>query len=162
MRKFTLIAAVLFMVNGVNAEPYDTRGTLNQFLALYQQRTDFEQFMSLYADNARLVDVTYGFEANGKEKIRAFFDWPNNTVTPVNGNSVLSTDAIIVKDNKAIIKGIFHRFEYRQKHRGPWRFITILHFNQNGKINYHEDWINYTPRSMMNGPYDFNGEELQR
>ena len=64
MRKFTLITAVLFLVNGINAEPYDTRGTLNQFLVLYQQRTDFEQFMSLYADNARLVDVTYGFEAN--------------------------------------------------------------------------------------------------
>lgn len=158
----SLVLLLVLVSMPLTAEHRIEQATVERFIELYQQRSGFEQFMSLYTEDARLVDVGYGYDAKGKERIRSFFDWPNNPITPLTDDGVMSIDSLTHGDNKVILEGVFHRFEFQSKERGPWRFITILHFSPNGKIRYQEDWINYTPRSIMNGPFDFNlGERLQ-
>jgi hypothetical protein len=55
-----------------------------------------------------------------------------------------------------VAQGYFKPFSYDGKSFGPWRFVIILEFNDDGKIVREIDWINYTPRENFLGGKDIN------
>lgn len=123
---------------------------VHAYLNTYQQRDDFHQFMAFYAQDAVLEDMVYGHRAEGKLAIRDFFAWPNNPVKVINEQPLFSVTSLHFDNTSstALVRGRFNAFLYDGHRLGPWRFLMVLKFNEQGKIRYQQDWINYTPKSQ--------------
>ena len=134
------------------------RATAEQYFEVYAERTDFEQFMSFYAEDAVLEDLIYGHLAQGKSNIRAFLNWNDGKFSLANGETALELDSLHIDGQHAYARGRFNPFNYAGKPHGPWRFLIALEFNKKGQIVRHVDWINYTPKDNFLGGEDFTSE----
>ncbi len=56
----------------------------------------------------------------------------------------------------ALVRGRFNAFLYHGQQLGPWRFLMVLKFDEQGKISYQQDWINYTPKSEYTTGHNLN------
>ncbi|MCB1055435.1 MAG: nuclear transport factor 2 family protein [Acidobacteria bacterium] len=121
------------------------------YFDVYAERSDFDRFMSFYADDAYLKDVVYGNEVRGKENIRRFFDWNGGNFKAVGPGPALTIEAQIVSGEIVVTRGVFNRFEYGGKVLGPWEFVIWQQFNESGEIIRQEDWINYSPKEIHVG-----------
>ncbi|KZN66159.1 hypothetical protein N473_11360 [Pseudoalteromonas luteoviolacea CPMOR-1] len=151
---FTLIfSSVLFGCTSVPVETKNTEleQTLERYISTYQARTDFQRFLSFYADDVVLEDMLYGYKVTSKQQLAEFFNWQSQDVLVLNSQHTLSIEQKIVsiEERTAVLRGIFNPFLYHGKQLGPWRFTTVLHFNEQGLIRYQQDWINYYPRSFV-------------
>lgn len=161
--KILLQLTLLFFLTGCvssnNAKP-DYRALTEQYFAIYTQRQDFEALMAMFAEDARLEDMIYGFHAKDKSAIRAFLNWHDQQFKLPEGRPSMVVQKQMVDGNKAAVEGYFTPFEYQGKAMGPWRFLIWLEFNDEGKIIREVDWINYTPRKDFLGGLDMNRETI--
>ncbi|WP_083330438.1 MULTISPECIES: hypothetical protein [Pseudoalteromonas] len=132
--------------------------TVNRYLEVYQQRTDFDTFLSFYDERAQLEDMVYGHYAANRAEIEQFYAWPTSQVTVLDNKPLFSIEQQIidVQQRVAIVSGEFHRFDYGGDKLGPWRFLIKLQFNEHGLITYQQDWINYTPKAMVSDGKNLN------
>jgi hypothetical protein len=72
------------------------------------------------------------------------------------GPPALEVTALTAQGSRVVAQGYFKPFSYDGKFFGPWRFVIILEFNDDGKIVREIDWINYTPRENFLGGKDIN------
>ncbi|CAM4042298.1 nuclear transport factor 2 family protein [Pseudoalteromonas byunsanensis] len=130
---------------------------VNRYLEVFKKRTDFDKFLSFYDENAQLEDMVYGHYAAGRAEIEKFYAWPQSRVTVLDNKPLFTIEQKVIDKQQrvAIVSGQFHRFEYGGENLGPWRFLIKLQFGEQGLITYQQDWINYTPKAMVN-----NGENL--
>ena len=131
---------------------------VHAYLNTYQQRDDFHQFMAFYAQDAVLEDMVYGHRAEGKSAISDFFAWPSNPVKVMNEQSLFNLTAVHLDNTvkTALVRGRFNAFLYHGQQLGPWRFLMVLKFDEQGKISYQQDWINYTPKSEYMTGHNLN------
>jgi hypothetical protein len=126
------------------------------FFEVYRERQDFEALMGFYAEEAQLEDLIYGHFAEDKASIRAFLNWNDNKFELPNGPPALEVTSLTAQSSRVVAQGYFKPFSYDGKSFGPWRFVIILEFNDDGKIVREIDWINYTPRENFLGGKDIN------
>ncbi|WP_249364653.1 nuclear transport factor 2 family protein [Pseudoalteromonas rubra] len=131
---------------------------INNYIATYQARRDFEHFLSFYADDVQLEDMIYGFAVKDKQALAEFFNWSAGNVQILDGEQTFMLDEVIINEQqrRAVIRGTYVRFTFEGREMGPWRFTTVLHFNSDNKITYQQDWINYRPRSLTDGGSNLN------
>ncbi len=131
--------------------------TVNRYIEVFKQRTDFDKFLSFYDEQAQLEDMVYGHYAANRAGIEKFYAWPQSRVTVLDNKPLFTVEQKIIDQQQrvAIVSGQFHRFDFGGKTLGPWRFLIKLQFNERGLITYQQDWINYTPKTMVS-----NGENL--
>ncbi|AWL10713.1 hypothetical protein HMF8227_00205 [Saliniradius amylolyticus] len=134
-----------------NSSEADVQAVAHSYFETYAERSDFDRFMRFYADDAKLTDIVYGNEINGKDNIRDFFDWHRGDFTVVDAGPALEVEEQVISGNQVITKGVFREFEYNGNRMGPWKFIIWQELNQAGKVIAQEDWINYTPKKIMLG-----------
>lgn len=147
---FTILIASFACANARGQN--DVAATVEQYFATYAARKDFAKLMAFYSQNAVLDDLVYGHLANGQQQIKAFYDWSVGDFYVIDNKPALEITAQIISGNQVTTRGIFNQFSYQGKVMGPWRFIIWQEFNQDGKITYQEDWINYTPKqNFVNG-----------
>ncbi|CAH9049606.1 hypothetical protein PSECIP111951_00357 [Pseudoalteromonas holothuriae] len=129
-----------------------------QYIEVFQKRQDFERLLTFYAPNAQLEDMIYGHVAADKKAIAKFYDWPNNKVEVLEGKALFCVSQKIIDTQQRVVifTGQFHRFSYSGMELGPWRFLIKLQFNEQGKIIYQQDWINYTPRTLIDESKNLN------
>ena len=120
---------------------------MNKYYQVYAQRSEFDYFLSFYADSIELKDYVAGEHIIGKEALKDFFDW-NNTEFAFIDNVALVVDRVIVDGNQTVATGHFTPFKWKDFEFEAMQFTTILTFNKAGKIVLHEDWINY-PTTLL-------------
>lgn len=143
MKWLCFLLVVLTSCSGTDA----LDSTVKTYFDVYQKHTDFEEYMSFYADSAVLDDVMLKFKREGKDSIYTFLDW-NNPNLKILGDIALTYEQPIIQDDKAVVNGVFTRFSWQGEVVDSMRFSTILTFNSDLKIIHHEDWIDY-PREWL-------------
>ena len=129
---------------------------VQNYFRTYNERQDFDSFMTFYSDSAVLEDVLLGFRANNKQEISEFYDWTKGSFYLLESDKTLIIESQTVKGNTAITTGYFSKFIFNQDTLGPWKFTIFQKFNNNHKIQYQADWINYTPRTFLEGSDNSN------
>lgn len=125
------------------------------YFELFAQRTEFDAFMSLYAEDAELQDLVYGKHAIGAAQIKDFYNWEVGEFKMLKPQALVVTEQVI--DNKVVVtRGYFTQFEYYGQITGPWQFIIWQQFNDSNKITQQYDWINYTPKETYIGGENMN------
>lgn len=125
------------------------------FFDVYIERQDFARLMDFYAEEARLEDLIFGHVAENKAQITEFLNWNDGKFSIAEDQPVLVLESLIAHDDTVVAEGYFTPFQYNQQSFGPWRFVTLLRFDNQGLITKHTDWINYTPREKF-----LSGENL--
>lgn len=125
------------------------------YFELFAQRTEFDEFMSLYAEDAELQDLVYGKHAIGVAQIRAFYNWQVGEFKMLKPYALVVTEQV-VEDKVVVTRGYFTQFEYYGQIAGPWQFIIWQQFNDRNKITQQYDWINYTPKETYIGGDNMN------
>ncbi len=123
------------------------RNTVNDYYKVYQERSDFEKFLSFYDDDIAFEDIILGEKVRGKSDFTNFFDWSNPSFAKTDSLALLITDQVIDK-NQVVTKGYFTPFIWGDSLFEAMHFTTLLTFNQKGKIQKQVDWINY-PNNLV-------------
>ncbi|MCL6275353.1 nuclear transport factor 2 family protein [Muricauda sp. 2012CJ35-5] len=137
---FSLVVVVLLA--SCADQTKNVQPIVDAYYETYAQRNDFEKLLSYYDESILLEDYINGDKIEGKTALREFLDWDNpnfNMVEPV----ALTIADQMIEGNKVVTKGHFSKFKWGSYEFGPMQFVTILTFNDDGKIIRHEDWINY-------------------
>jgi len=121
---------------------------VDDYYKTYNKRQDIDKFIKFYDNDILLEDIINGDRIEGKIELRSFLDWKNPNFKILESNSLRITEKII-KENKAVIKGYFTKFQWGEHEFESMHFTTILTFNDSYKIIKQVDWINY-PTDLVN------------
>ncbi|TMP29344.1 hypothetical protein CWB99_09100 [Pseudoalteromonas rubra] len=101
--------------------PSELQQQINNYIATYQARQDFEHFLSYYADDVQLEDMIYGFAVKDKQALAEFFNWSAGNVEILDGEQTFTLDEVIVNEQqrRAVIRGTYVRFMYEGRELGP-------------------------------------------
>ncbi len=136
----------------------DTRERAEAFFQVYADRSDFETFLDFYAEDAVVEDIVNGDLIDGRDAIRAFFDWSNPRVVRAH-DQALVLSSLVVEGRSAVARGHFTEFHYDGQPLGPWRFMIVLEFGADGKIRRQEDFINY-PDALLDPERTSSNERI--
>ncbi|OCQ18171.1 hypothetical protein A7985_24835 [Pseudoalteromonas luteoviolacea] len=131
---------------------------VNKYIKTYQARNNFTEFLSYYDENVVMEDMLYGVKVDDKLAFSEFFNWEAGKFQVLDGKSTFEVTQLVIDQDArtAVLSGVFNPFSYNEQQLGPWRFTTILKFNQAGLISYQQDWINYFPRSFVSEAKNLN------
>ncbi|MEL6657269.1 MAG: nuclear transport factor 2 family protein [Bacteroidota bacterium] len=123
---------------------------VEDYIATYQAREDWEKLLSFYSDSLYFIDINMKYEFHDKAGFMAFYDWPNpqfSKLSPEQKHFLM--EDLIVKDQTAIIKGRFQPFYWKGDLK-EWTdlFTMWLHFNDDHKIIRQYDFIKY-PKQFL-------------
>ena len=125
----------------------DVRLIAEQYFSTYAARTDWEKFLSYYAETLEFEDIILQESYHSLASFREFYNWPDSGfVKHPDYPKVLVIDELIVHGKTAIGKGRLNPFYwygrlFEMKDIG--NFIIWLEFNDQGKIIKQTDWIEY-------------------
>jgi len=156
--RLLLVFCLLFLTSCSSSAQHSTsaKEIAHAYFKVYEQRTDFSEFMSFYDQNVQFEDMVYGVSSSTKNDLKEFFDWSRGNFSVVGGKPSLVVNKLVVEGNCVVASGYFNQFNYNEAEMGPWRFIITLEFNDAGKIIRQTDWINYTPRKNFLGGENLN------
>lgn len=137
----------IILLNGSCKENSPVESLVTQLYDLYKERSNFDEFLSYYADTIVLEDIIHGDRIIGKDALKDFFNWDDENYVNENPEVLVVTD-MVYNDHTAYISGYFTTFRWADTSFGPMHFTTKLIFNQKLKISKQIDWINY-PSSLV-------------
>lgn len=146
---FLLLLALSF--NAVAKPNYEV--IANAFFQTYKERTQFDKFLTFYADDMIFEDVFYRVKLKNKEQFSEFYDWHKGDFDRLANQHILRLDNVVVEHEQIVARGEFLRFSYNGKEMGPWPFVIWLEFDEHGKIIKQQDWINYSQTTTKKGEY---------
>lgn len=155
--KLVCLFCVVLISSCTNKEHRSTASITIAFFETYNERTDFEKFLSFYNEDIVLEDIINGDRVVGKAALRNFFDWKNPDFKSLDSNRLVIHERII-SDQQAVVKGHFSRFSWGGTEFEAMHFTTILTFDTAGKIIKQVDWINY-PATLVNYSERANANE---
>lgn len=115
---------------------------VSEYYKTYQQRSDFQKFLSFYDENLIFEDIILGEKFNTRTAFEKFFDWDNPNFSK-NDTVALIINEQIISNNQVVTQGYFTPFTWGDSTFKAMHFTSILTFNKAGKIQKHIDWINY-------------------
>ena len=136
--------------NTVISEGDQLQQVVDDYIATYQARDDWQGFLSFYSDSLYFLDINLKAEYHDREAFAAFYDWPNPGFKKVTADQLtFEVEDLVVADQTAIIKGRFEPF-YWQGELQEWTdlFTIWLHFNDERKIIRQYDFIKY-PKAFL-------------
>lgn len=149
MKCFLYAILVLLLLNSCVFQQHSNQKELvNAFYSVYNQRKDIASFLAFYDDSIVIEDIINGDRIEGKENLRKFFDWGNPDFECLEPSYLVIREQVIDED-KAVVRGYFSRFRWGMLEFERMHFTTILTFNEQQKIIYQTDWINY-PSELIN------------
>lgn len=125
----------------------EIKGVVDAYYSVYMERTNFESFLSFYDDQALLEDIVSGERIVGKKNLTNFFNWDHKGLKKNERNSLVIYDQVI-DENKVVTRGYFTPFLWKESKFDAMHFVTLLYFNDSGKISKQIDWINY-PNNLL-------------
>ncbi len=163
-KHLALFMVLLFVTACTTVTPQHKtlKQVVDDYFDVYAQRSDFDQFMTFYAEEAELIDIVYGNHLQSKNAINEFLDWNRGEFRLVSGQKILTVTQQTIEANTVVTQGYFHSFEYDGAMLGPWLFNITLEFDNAHKIVKQTDWINYTPRAEFLGGNNMNDKLIDK
>jgi len=147
MRLIIGVALLLFTSSCSWTAKQDITHVTQKYYETYQNHSDFESFMAHYDSNAVLEDINMASKIKGIKNLKEFFNW-HNADLKILSKKALEVEELIFDDQKAVAKGYFTPFQWKDIKYPSMYFTTILLFNDQGKIIKQTDWINY-PNNLI-------------
>ena len=141
-KKISLFIFLAIALGSCEVEPNKVQQKVDEFIRLYEARSDFDSFLGLYDQDMVLEDMITGYRVEGINDFKDFFNWPDERFKKLNANTII-VNSTMVDGNSAVIEGHFTPFEWDGQQVEAMQFITMLEFNDHAKITRHVDWINY-------------------
>lgn len=127
------------------------KGQAAGYFEMYSERSDWQAFQDLFADDLVFEDVIFRYQFN-KEEFVSFYNWPDSAFKKhPDFPQTLVLINLTVNDSSAVGSGYFTPFYYGGQILSDdhhWRFTIELTFNKDGKIKYQKDFIEYAPEFM--------------
>lgn len=133
-----------------DVESNPLKATVEAYIQTYQERADWEAFLSFYSDSVLMKDILLDLEFQGKEAFAAFYDWPNPAFEKLYpGQKTFELEEVVIQENIAAIRGTFTPFIWK-KERQDWAggFTIWLYFDEGQKIIQQVDYIKYPKRFL--------------
>ncbi len=152
MRKVIYLVLITCFLQACQDPNTTTTESASRFFELYKDRTDWQGFQDLYAEDAVFEDVIFRFNYN-KEDFITFYNWPDPLLKKhPDYPEALVLEELVVSDNNAVGRGYFTPFYYGDvlyDQAENMRFTMWLEFNKEGLITKHIDWIEYPPEFVI-------------
>ncbi|GAB5523100.1 MAG: hypothetical protein Roseis2KO_09720 [Roseivirga sp.] len=152
MKRYLLFFLLLAACTSSSEETHSTRERALTFFDTYKARSDWQAFQDLYAENMVFEDVIFRYTYN-KEEFIGFYNWPDPLLEKhPDYPEVLVLEDLATTDSTAIGRGYFTPFYYSGKlydDSEHMRFVISLHFDKQGKIKKHTDFIEYPPEFLV-------------
>ena len=145
MNKYALAFISGFLI--MNCSSNQLEPLIQEYIQVYQERSDFDAFLSYYAEDMIIEDMITGYRVEGKKGFAEFFNWPDPRFESRHPNTY-EVETLIIDGQKVTIQGYFTPFSWDGQEVEAMQFVTILFFNDKNKIIKHVDWINY-PNSLI-------------
>lgn len=144
MIKSYILSILIFLSCSCTVEKQvsDHTDIINEYYQTYQERKNFDKFLSFYDENIILEDIVSGDRIDGIEAFKQLFDWENPDFVLTDSVALVVTNQIIDK-NMVSTQGYFTSFTWSGTLIEAMQFSTILELNNKGKIVKQTDWINY-------------------
>ncbi len=124
----------------------------NHFFNVYAERTNWDDFLSLYHDSIVFQDVMLRKKCYGKSAFKSFYNWPDtNFAKHPEYPMVLKLETLVTNDSLAVGRGYFTPFYYQEELfglGGHMKFTIWLTFDKAGKITKQVDYIVYPPKHL--------------
>lgn len=162
------LTSLLVLVTLTACQNQSSNESLEQasiFFDHYKNRTNWQEFKDLYADDLVFEDVIYRLKY-GKEEFFNFYNWPDTLFQKhLEYPETLVLEELTTTDSTAVGRGYFNPFYfqgqlYSMDHN--WRFMISLEFNAQGKINRHIDFIEYPPTFLKAAANDLLKQQDKR
>lgn len=137
------------------------RTIVQDYCETYQERSDFEKFLSFYDENIILEDIMLGEKKMGKKALTSFFNWDDPNFKKKEAKSCIISNQII-EGNQVVIKGYFTPFAWGEQVFNAMHFTSFLTFNKTRKIVKQVDWINYPSNLLDYGNRKDSNEWIQQ
>ncbi|WPP49090.1 nuclear transport factor 2 family protein [Catalinimonas niigatensis] len=120
------------------------------YFATYQQRKDWNKFLSFYHPNIAFTDVALSTRTRGIDAFEKFYNWPDSNFQKMNpAQKHLELQDIITQDSLVVARGHFNPFYWHgEKQEWSGGFTIWLYFDKNLKIRHQVDYIQY-PASVI-------------
>lgn len=152
MNRFFVLLLLLAACATPEKETNQSREKALQFFDTYKARSDWDAFQDLYAKDLVFQDVVFRHTYN-KEEFINFYNWPDPLLAKhPDYPEVMVLEDLATTDSTAIGRGHMNPFYYDGKLYGDlehMRFVIALHFNEEGKIKRHIDFIEYPPEFLV-------------
>ncbi len=148
IRSILGITLIFFLLSCSEQSKPNIEGVVTDYYRTYQERTDFQKFLSYYDENIVLEDMILGERKIGKKAFQEFFDWENPAFS-LKDTSCLYITHQIIKANEVVTQGYFTPFRWGNQEFEAMQFTSLLTFNEERKIIKQVDWINY-PSNLVN------------
>lgn len=152
MKRFFLLFLLVMACTSPGKETSDAREKAVIFFDTYKARNDWQAFQDLYAEDLIFEEVIFRYTYN-KEEFVNFYNWPDPLLEKhPDYPEVLVLEDLTTTDSTAVGRGYFTPFYYDGKLYGDaenLRFAIALHFNEEGKIKRHIDFIEYPPEFLI-------------
>lgn len=126
-------------------QPPTIEEVVEDYIHTYQERDNWDHFLSLYSDSLMMKDINLNYECQDLAAFAEFYDWPNPDFKKVNASDkTFELEDIVIQDHKAVIRGKFTPFYWKEKLQ-DWNssFVIVLYFNEDLRIIQQYDYIKY-------------------
>lgn len=151
MKRFFLLF-LLVMACAPEKKESPIRQKAMEFFDNYKVRRDWTAFQNLYSDELVFEDVVFRHKFN-KQQFINFYNWPDSLLKRhPDYPQVMVLEDLAITDSTAVGRGYFNPFYYVGKLYGDveyMRFAMALHFDKEGKIKRHIDFIEYPPEFLI-------------
>ncbi len=138
---------ILILLFACTSAERDISDITADYYRTYEERSDFDTFLSFYDKDMVLEDIMLGERIIGRDSFALFFDW-NNPKFAKKESTALRVEKQIIQGKQVVTQGYFTPFRWGETEVSAMYFTTILTFNEKGKIIRHVDWINY-PNNLL-------------
>lgn len=156
MKRLWVLLCIGFL--SCNTQPENSiKDQAERFFEMYAERSDWQGFQDLFADDLVFEDVIFRYQFN-KEDFVGFYNWPDTAFKKhPDFPQTLILENLTVNDSSAIGSGHFTPFYYGgqlMSNDHHWRFTIELKFDDKGKVKYQKDFIEYSPEYLKSAAED--------
>lgn len=146
-----LLMILLSACSPVNDQP-DTklRSLVENYIASYQDRKDWDAFLAFYSDSLYMEDVNLKVQCGNLVQFKAFYNWPDTSFQKLApSQKSLEVASLVVEGREAVLRGHFNPFYWKGELQ-TWAggFSIWLRFNEANKIVEQYDYIVYPARFL--------------
>ncbi|WP_281986965.1 nuclear transport factor 2 family protein [Aquimarina aggregata] len=106
-------------------------------------KKDLDKWIGFYNENSEIHDITTGIVMKNRDSILPMVTPAFNGTIPFYKDIKWNISHIVADGNKVSVKGSISNAYYKGKILPQWDFISLIEFNNAGKIIKQFDFVNY-------------------
>ncbi|MEK6478665.1 nuclear transport factor 2 family protein [Catalinimonas sp. 4WD22] len=153
INQFFILLCIFLLACGPSEEEQfeqQVRSRAIDYFATYQQREDWNKFLSFYHPKVTFTDAALKTRTRGIDAFEEFYNWPDSNFQKISpAQKHLEVQDIVTQDSLVVARGHFNPFYWHgEKQEWTGGFTIWLYFDKNLKIRHQVDYIQY-PASVI-------------